>query len=150
MISSGTIFQYWVALLAGFVVAGLALLVAQDLDAVASTATLPAAGVGVAGALVIELLLTAVFVAVILNVTKSAQYQGSVCAATSLTLVAVHLAAATVSGASVNPGRTLGSAIIGAEFSDGWNYIVGPMAGAALGWVLYRLVTAGEVDNPLD
>lgn len=149
-ISRGTMFQYWVAQLAGFVVAGVALLLASDQDAVASTATLPAEAVGAGSALILEILLTAVFVAVILKVTKSAQYQGSVFAAISLTLVAVHLAAATLSGASVNPGRTLGSAIIGSEFTDVWVYIVGPFVGAALGWVLYRLVTAGQVDNPLD
>lgn len=147
-IDSGTMLQYWVAQLAGFVVAGVGLLIASDQDTVAGTATVPSIGAG--SALLLEVVLTAVFVAVILKVTKSQQYQGTVFAGISLTLVAIHLAAAPLSGASVNPGRTLGSAIIGSEFTDVWVYIVGPMVGAALGWVLYRLVTTGEVDNPLD
>jgi glycerol uptake facilitator-like aquaporin len=70
--------------------------------------------------------------------------------AISLTLAGIHLAAAPLTGASVNPGRTLGSAIIGAESTDVWVYLVGPLVGAALGWVLYRLVTMGKVSNPLD
>ncbi|MCP3997735.1 MAG: aquaporin [bacterium] len=115
----------------------------------AGTATLvnKAAGVSVGGALLLEIVFTAVFIAVILKVTTSKRNQGTVFAAISLTLVAIHLAAAPLSGASVNPGRTLGSAIIGNEYADIWIYIVGPLAGAALGWVLYRLVTAGEIDE---
>ena len=147
-IEVGTMVQYWVAQVAGFIVAGLGLLIASDQDAVASTATVPSVEIG--SALLLEIVLTAVFVAVILAVTKSSQYQGSVFAAISLTLVGIHFAAAPLSGASVNPGRTLGSALIGGEYTDIWVYFVGPLLGAALGWVLYRLVTAGKVENPLD
>jgi aquaporin Z len=147
-IETGTLVQYWVAQIAGFVVAGLALLVVFDQDAVAATATIPTVGAG--SALLLEIILTAVFVAVILAVTKSNQYQGSVFAAISLTLVGVHLAAAPLSGASVNPGRTLGSAIIGSEFTDVWVFIVGPLLGAIVGWGLYKLVSTGEIGKPLD
>jgi glycerol uptake facilitator-like aquaporin len=38
----------------------------------------------------------------------------------ALTLVGIQLAAAPLSGASVNPGRTLGLAVIGNEYSDIW------------------------------
>lgn len=109
----------------------------------ASTATV--ASIDVGSALLLEIVLTAVFVAVILAVTKSQQYHGSVFVGISLTLVGIHLAAAPLTGASVNPGRTLGSAIVGNEFADIWVYIVGPMLGAAIGWVMYRLVSAGEL-----
>ena len=149
-IDSGTMVQYWVAQVAGFVVAGVGLLIASDQDAVAGTATQISPSVGVGSALLLEIILTAVFVAVILTVTKSSQYQGTVFAAISLTLVGIHLSAAPLSGASVNPGRTLGSAIIGSEFSDIWVYLVGPFVGAAVGWALYRLVTSGKLENPLD
>ncbi len=146
-IGSGTLIQYWVAQLAGFVVAGVGLLIASDQDAVASTATLPHIDSG--SALLLEIILTAVFVTVILTVTKSDQYQGSVFGAISLTLVGVHLASAPITGASVNPGRTLGSAIIGSEFADVWIYLIGPMVGAVLGWVLYSLVSTGKIEKPV-
>ena len=147
-ITSTTMIRYWVAQIAGFLLAGLGLLLASDQDSVAATAT--RASVEVGSALILEIVLTAVFVAVILAVTKSTQNQGTIFASISLTLVAIHLAAAPLTGASVNPGRTLGSAIIGNEYSDVWLYMIGPLVGAALGWVLYRLVTAGKVENPLD
>ncbi|MDJ0923784.1 MAG: MIP/aquaporin family protein [Acidimicrobiia bacterium] len=147
-IDVATMVQYWVAQLAGFVVAGLGLLIASDQDAVASTATKQTVGVG--SALLLEIVLTAVFVGVILAVTKSNQFQGAVFSAISLTLVGIHFAAAPLSGASVNPGRTLGSAIIGSEFADIWIYLVGPLVGALIGWVLYRLVYTGEVDSRID
>jgi aquaporin NIP len=50
----------------------------------------------------------------------------------------------------VNPGRTLGSAIIGNEFTDVWVFIVGPLLGAIIGWGLYKLVSTGEIGSPLD
>lgn len=147
-ISSATMVRYWVAQIAGFLVAGVGLLIASDQDAVASTATV--ASVKTGSALLLEIVLTAVFVAVILAVTKSETNQGSVFAAISLTLVGIHLAAAPLSGASVNPGRTLGSAIVGNEYADVWLYLVGPLVGAVIGWALYRLVTTGKLENPLD
>ncbi|MDJ0498420.1 MAG: aquaporin [Acidimicrobiia bacterium] len=143
-INAATMVQYWVAQTGGFVVAGLGLLIVSDRDTVAATATVPSLDTG--GALLLEAVLTAVFVVVILTVTKSNQFRGSVFAAISLTLVGINLAAAPLTGASVNPGRTLGSAVIGSEYTDIWVYFVGPLLGAALGWILYGLVTVGKVE----
>ncbi len=149
-IDAWTFVQYTVAQIAGAVLAGLAILWAATQDAVASTATVPGTGVGAGTAFMVEIILTAVFVAVILKVTKSVQYQGSVFAVISLTLVAIHLAALTVSGSSVNPARTLGSAIVGNRYDDVWIYLVGPLIGAVLGWALYRLSTQGKIENPFE
>ncbi len=143
-INATTMVQYWVAQTGGFVAAGLGLLIVFDRDTVASTATVPSLGVG--SALLLEAVMTAVFVVVILTVTKSNQFRGSVFAAISLTLVGINLAAAPLSGASVNPGRTLGSAVIGSEYTHIWVYFAGPLLGAALGWILYGLVTVGKVE----
>jgi len=145
-----TFIQYVVAQIAGAVLAGLAILWAATQDAVASTATVPGQGVGAGTAFLVEIVLTAVFVGVILKVTRSAQYQGSVFVAIGLTLTAIHLAALPVSGASVNPARTLGSAIVGNRYNDIWVYMVGPLIGAVLGWLLYRLATEGKVANPFE
>jgi len=70
--------------------------------------------------------------------------------AIGLTLTAIHLAALPVSGSSVNPARTLGSAIVGNRYDDVWVYMVGPLLGAILGWALYRLATEGKVENPFE
>ena len=46
-----------------------------------------------------------------------------------------------ISGASMNPARSLGPAIIAGAWPDQWIYIVGPLAGALLAVVAYRLMT---------
>jgi len=140
-IDTSTFVQYVVAQVAGAVLAGLALLVASSQDAVAATATLPAEGVGAGSAFLLEVALTAVFVGVILKVTTSDKGGPTTFLAIALTLVAVHLAAAPLSGASVNPARTMGSAIVGNEYTAVWVYLTAPFIGGALGWFLYQFVT---------
>ena len=83
------------------------------------------------------MLLTAIFVAVILHSSKSERVQGTALLAIPLALVAVHLAAIPISGASVNPARSFGPALVGGEWSDLWIYFVGPFAGGALGAAAY-------------
>jgi len=140
-IDAATFVQYVVAQIAGALLAGLALLWASDQASVAQTATVPAPGVGAGSAFLLELLLTAIFVAVILKVTTSDDMGRSAFVAISLTLVVVHLATVPFTGTSVNPARTLGPAVIGNEYGDVWIYLVAPMLGAALGWALHQLVT---------
>jgi MIP family channel proteins len=48
-----------------------------------------------------------------------------------------------LTGASVNPARWFGPALIGNHFSDTWPYVVGPLVGALLAAGLYRFVVAG-------
>ena len=43
-------------------------------------------------------------------------------------------------GSSVNPTRSLASAIVGGNLDSIWVYIVGPLVGAAVGWGVYRFV----------
>ena len=148
-ISVETFIQYVVAQSGGAVLAGVAILAASDQDAVARTATLPT-GTSVGGAFLIELLMTAFFVMVILKVTTSDKFGSSAFGAISFTLVAIHLAAAPLSGASVNPARTLGSALVGSEFTDFWVYVTAPFIGAALGWVLYKAITTEVGEKPLE
>lgn len=139
---------YLVAQVVGAVVAGLALLAASSQDSVAGTATVPAPDAGAGTAFLLETLLTALFVAVILAVTSSGTMGPTAFIGIPLTLVAIHLAAIPVSGASVNPARTLGSAIVGDRYTDVWVYLTAPFLGAAIGWLLYRVVTSGRVQVP--
>lgn len=124
---------YWLAQLAGGVLASLAILAAFSRGDVAGTVTGVGAGSSAWDALWLEVLLTAIFVAVILHSSRSERVQGTALLAIPLALVAVHLAAIPVSGASVNPARSFGPALIGGEWGDFWVYLVGPLAGGAVG-----------------
>ena len=129
-----TMVGYWIAQCAGAVLASLAVLAAFSQDDVASTATTASASWD---AFWLELLLTAIFVAVILQSSRSERVFGTALLAIPLTLVAIHLAAIPVSGSSVNPARTLGPALVGNEWSDFWIYLVAPLAGGAIGALVH-------------
>ena len=90
----------------------------------------------------IELILTAVFVAVILNVSASNPRQAIVII--PLTLVAIHFAAMHLSGASVNPVRSLAPAVVSGSYGALWVYLIAPMLGSIVGWGLYRLLMSPE------
>ena len=57
-----------------------------------------------------------------------------------LTLVAIHFAIATLSGSSVNPARSIGSALVGGDLSQLWIYIVGPIVGGVIGYGIFRVI----------
>ena len=110
---------------------------------VAAGITKPGAGVSDVSALLLETVFTAIFVAVILVSSKRAPQIAGL--AIPLTLVAIHFAIATVTGSSVNPARSIGSALVGGDLTGLWIYIVGPTVGGILGWAVYR-----GTNNPED
>jgi aquaporin Z len=133
---------YWIFQLAGAVLGSLCVLIAFDQDAVALTATVPGP-TGAGTALFLELLATAVFVIVILHSTAAERHAGTALVAIPLTLVAAHLALIPFSGSSLNTARSFGPALIGSEWTDFWVYIVGPLGGAIIGWVVYAIIIVG-------
>ena len=92
---------------------------------------------------VIEATFTAIFLVVILVSSKRAPQIAAL--AIPLTLVAIHFAIATVTGSSVNPARSIGSALVGGDLNQLWIYIVGPTIGGIIGWAVYR-----ATNNPND
>jgi aquaporin Z len=136
---------YIVAQVAGALLAGIVVMIAVSQGAVKAGITKPGTGVTDVGALIIEVVMTAGFIAVILASTKRAPALAAL--AIPLSLVAIHFATATLSGASVNPARSLGSAIIGGDVSAIWIYIVGPVAGAILGWLAWKLIDGGAEEK---
>jgi aquaporin Z len=129
-LSAPDLIGYWVAQFAGGILASLAVWVAFDRDAVGDTATVP--GGDTWTAFWLELLLTALFVSVILQSSRSERVRGTALLAIPLSLVAVHVAAIPFSGASVNPARTFGPALVGGVWDDVWLYFVAPLAGGAI------------------
>lgn len=97
----------------------------------------PAAGYSVWDALWTELILTFSLVSVILGTASGAQDIGVVGAfGVGAYIILAGLWGSPISGASMNPARTFGPDLVGANFADYWVYVVGPIAGAALAVVV--------------
>jgi aquaporin Z len=91
--------------------------------------------------LVMEIVLTAILVSVILNTATGYRSIGHNAAlAVGATVALLGLFASPISGASMNPARTLGPDIVSLNFTGWWIYIVGPVAGAAIAVMLIGLV----------
>lgn len=95
--------------------------------------------------LIVEILLTFVFVISILGVTSSKFKHGAVAGVViALSLVAVHILGIGLTGTSVNPARSLGPSLVAAFSGNGaplgvvWVFIVGPLVGGALAAYVYR------------
>ena len=139
---------YIVAQVIGAIAAAAVLVVTVSQAAVTAGITHPGTGITDIGALIMETLFTAGFLAVILAATKrSPALAGLVI---PLTLVAIHFAIAPLSGSSVNPARSIGSAVIGGDISALWIYIIGPTVGGILGWAIWRAVDGGAEEVPAD
>lgn len=98
------------------------------------------ATLGVVGSLVLEIILTFIFVFTILGVTSDAS-KGSVAGIViGLTLTFVHIVGIPLTGTSVNPARSIGPALFagGEALSCVWVFIVAPLVGAALAAYLYK------------
>ena len=137
---------YWVAQIVGATLASLTLLVATSTEAVASTTTTFGAGIEAWEAFLFEVVFTAIFLAVILKATKSANSAKTAFLGIGLTLTMIHIVLIPFTGTSVNPARSLGPAIVAGVWTDQWVYWVAPLVGAALGWGLYKLVMMDEAE----
>ncbi|MCE2528703.1 MAG: aquaporin [Acidimicrobiia bacterium] len=129
---------YIVAQLAGAVLAAALVAAALGSSAVGRTVVGDGADLGSIWVLALEALFTAFLVMVILRVTSGENASAPV--VIGLTLVVIHLALVPVTGASVNPVRSLGPAIVAADFTDAWAYIVGPLVGGAVAVYVDRFI----------
>ncbi|WP_241744083.1 MIP/aquaporin family protein [Cellulosimicrobium arenosum] len=102
-------------------------------------------------ALLVEVIVTAVFAGVILGVTDRRAASKLAPVAIGLTLAAGILIAAPVTNASLNPARSFAAAI----FSDSWAmsqiwlFVVGPLVGAALAGLFYRAFAFAPAQDDL-
>ena len=134
---------YWIAQFVGAILASLAILVIfasrDDVKATATNSSSDARG------FFLELICSAIFVAVILQVTRSDRYGASALLAIPLTLFAIHVALIPFTGSSVNPARTFGPDLVGwTGWSDIWIYLLAPPAGAIIGWAAHMVTVRGE------
>ena len=95
--------------------------------------TYPAARTSTFDAILVEIVLTAGLVSVILGTASAAQNVGLLGAlAIGGYLALAGLWASPLSGASMNPARTLGPDLVAADLNHCWVYLVGPLVGAVI------------------
>jgi aquaporin NIP len=134
---------YVAAQLAGATAAALLLLAVWPDQPAALGATMPSVAAG--SALVYELVMTAVLMFVIVAVATDTRAVGAAAAiAIGGTVALDALSGGAVTGASMNPARSFGPAVAAGEWRDFWLYVVGPVAGAALGAFAYQLIRGTE------
>jgi len=131
---------YWVAQFAGAI--GAALLLQAMYGNVSAGGNYPIAVPGGDWrSLVMETMLTAILVSVILNTATGGRSIGHNAAlAVGATVALLGLFASPISGASMNPGRTLGPDIVASDYAGWWVYIVGPVVGALIAVAIINAV----------
>ncbi len=137
---------YIAAQVTGATLASLALLAIWTGQPADLGATVPSVGAG--SALTYELLMTAFLMFVIMAVATDTRAVGAAAAiAIGGTIGLDALFGGLVTGASMNPARSFGPALVTGTWTDFWVYVVGPVLGATLGATAYQLVRG---DHPQD
>ncbi|HIY83888.1 aquaporin [Rubneribacter sp.] len=148
---------YWIAQFIGGIVAAAVLMLIinmSDLGGVLETGlgcdgydAASAVGLSMAGAFIVEVILTCIFVLSVLGSTadeKTAPFAGIII---GLTLAFVHIMGIPLTGTSVNPARSFGPALMMAAngdmtaLSQVWVFIVAPLVGAACAagiWMAFK------------
>jgi aquaporin Z len=136
---------YLIAQVLGALIASMTILVLFGKDLVDVTRNTPASVINDVQAFGVEAVLTAIFITVILTITARSASQAVF--VIPLTLLMIHFAAIPISGASVNPARALGPAIVSGNYEHLWVYLTGPFLGALIAWGLYRLMATSDDDG---
>ena len=99
--------------------------------------------IGVAGAIIVEIILTFIFIFTIIGVTSDESKSGVAGIVIGLTLTFVHIVGIPLTGTSVNPARSIGPALLSGNsdaISNLWIFIVAPLVGAALAAVVFKVL----------
>ena len=141
---------YWVAQLVGGFVAVLVVAAVYSGLAVDKLDTAPGHGISAGGALLLELIATALFVIVICTVATDDRAPWKGVMAPLLIGLFIFTAADAVgpaSGGSFNPARSLDPALFNWSFHDLWIYLVGPLVGGVVGGVIWLAFYSARADE---
>ena len=103
---------------------------------------LSSVGISMTGAIIVEIVLTFVFVLTVLGVTSSEKYSSVAGIVIGLALTFVHIIGIPLTGTSVNPARSLAPAVLdgGIALNQVWVFLVAPLAGAALAGIIFKFL----------
>ena len=140
------VLAYVAAQVAGALVAAAALAAIWPSQPAALGATVPSVGSG--SAFVYEAVMSAFLMFVIMAVATDTRAVGAAAAiAIGATVGLDALFGGPVTGASMNPARSLGPALVSGELANLWLYLAGPLVGTVIGAFAYQLVR-GEQPGP--
>lgn len=111
---------------------------------------LSASNLTVGGAVIVEVVLTCVFVLTILGVTSSEKTSGIAGIVIGATLTFVHIIGIPLTGTSVNPARSIAPAVFEAisgnsmPLTQVWVFILAPLVGAAIAALLFKFIFADK------
>jgi len=153
---------YWAAQVIGaFAASGILFVIASGMDgwsaggfASNGFGDLSPGGYSMQAALLIEIVLTAGFLVVILGSTSAKAPAGFAPIAIGLALTLIHLISIPATNTSVNPARSTGVAFYAETAAVGqlWLFWLAPLAGAAIGALIWRYLLSdeGELAKPLE
>src|SRR6266568_400828 len=138
---------YWLAQLTGAILAAGCLRLLLG-DTAHLGATIPAGSGGAWQSFGLEALLTFFLMFVIMAMATDTRAVGQAAALAIGSTVALEaLFAGPISGASMNPARSLGPALVSGTWTDRWVYVIAPLLGAVAGALVYRLLR--DADQPM-
>jgi len=142
---------YWIAQLVGGFVAVLAVAIVYSKKATDSLDTAPGLGISSFGALLLEIIVTALFVIVICTVATDdrAPWKGVMAPLLiGLFIFTAVDAVGPASGGSFNPARSLDPVLFNFDFGKIWIYLLGPLVGGAIGGAIWVLFEPTPMDQP--
>lgn len=108
-------------------------------ELVSLTVTLPSGSI--MQSFVLEIMITLFLMFVILSVSTGSMEKGIMAGSAIGAVVGLSvLWAGPVTGASMNPARSIAPALVSLDFSSLWIYVAGPVIGAAISVITFRIV----------
>ncbi len=117
--------------------------VVTEIDLTGGLGTNGIGTVGVMGGLIVEIVLTFIFIFTILGVTSDENKSNVAGIVIGLTLTFVHIIGIPLTGTSVNPARSIGPALFagGSAITDLWVFILGPLVGAVIAFYVFKTIS---------
>ncbi len=129
--------------LGAFIGSALVALMVHFVGAEGTTTGANSCAEGPVAAMVVEIILTCIFVLVVLGTTDPEKGAGKLAGlAIGISLILIHLVGIHYTGTSVNPARSIAPAVFagGEALSQLWAFIVGPFIGALLAAGIWKMV----------
>ena len=106
-------------------------------------------GLNAGGAIIVEIILTCVFLLTILRVTATEKTGHIAGLVIGLTLAFVHILGICLTGTSVNPARSFGPALFvgGDALAQVWVFILAPLVGAAIAAIIYKGLYSAKTEE---